>query len=165
MSLTTPDSLAPQTACSDTAFTFVLNESAGGCGNQIEWALNSSFATSTVIASPGIISATVTVGATDTLWVRSRDSVSGSVSSAVYTILKVNVKPSPITPPAPQAYCSDTAISFTFDSIIVGTYGNEVQWSLTNMFLAPHIAISPANISLMVGAGANMTIWLRSMDR
>ncbi|MBL0310146.1 MAG: PKD domain-containing protein [Bacteroidetes bacterium] len=89
-----PTPPTPQSSCSDTAVLFVFDSIlAGSGGNQIEWALSSSFDTSEIIESNGSINLLVESGAIDTLWMRSRDSVTGCVSESVNIIGAVSYSP------------------------------------------------------------------------
>ncbi len=89
-----PTAPASQTVCSDTAVTFVFDSLvAGAGGDQIEWATNSNFSGSNIVSSGSDVSVTVGVGETDTVWLRSRVSSAGCVSSAITTVLTNNTNP------------------------------------------------------------------------
>lgn len=96
-----PDSIPPQWACSDTDVVFTFDSVAVGVGgDQIEWSLDSTFASSTIVSPPATITVTVAPGSTETIWVRGRNSVSGHVSAAIYTTTTVYPSASVTVSPA-----------------------------------------------------------------
>lgn len=70
--------------------------------------------------------------------------------------------PSAPTAPASQTICRDTAYTFTWDTIIVGTGGDSIEWSLFSNFSYKNTIGSGSSIQHTVAAGNVDTIWLRS---
>ena len=170
-----PTKPAPQTVCSDTPYIFTLYDTAGIGAQQIEWSTDSSFAYSTIVNSPANISITVNGGSSYTVWLRSRDSISHTVSGAVTTLLKVNWKPLPPTPPAPQAVNSASAYTFHFLNLNPGYHGNRLAWALDSNFTTTHYMAcfdttingkdtSSCTISVTVSSNSDTLIWLKSID-
>ncbi|MFN8321864.1 MAG: T9SS type A sorting domain-containing protein [Chitinophagales bacterium] len=82
-----PTAPAPQSVASDTAYDFVFeNVKAGFGGNQIEWALGSSFISAHTDSNLCRIAFTVDVDSFAMVWLRSMDSVTGCVSEVRTTI-------------------------------------------------------------------------------
>ncbi len=95
-----------QTAWVDTAFTFVFqNITVGNGGNKIEWALNSDFTGSLFTVSPADITLTVDTFETDTLWFRSKDTITGCYSEKVWITATVKL-------PLVDGATTDTIIAF-----------------------------------------------------
>ncbi|MBL7777055.1 MAG: family 16 glycosylhydrolase [Chitinophagales bacterium] len=165
-----PPALAAKSACSDTAYTFVWDSVlVGSGGDSIEWADNAAFASSHLTPSPspvgeGGIYLTVNVGETDTVWLRSRNSVTGCVSGRVYVTGRVNLKPERVTPPAPQSVVSDTGYYFNYDSIYAGFGGGELIWSLQENFASADTLNSPATFGFAVATDTFAMLWLQSRD-
>ena len=79
------------------------------------------------------------------------------------TTVSVNSPIAPPSTPASQSTCSDTALTFTFLDTL-GTGGNQLQWATNSMFLNTQISNTPLSVPLTVGAGGNITLYIRSAD-
>ena len=93
-----PTTPASQSTCSDEALTFVFNDTAGTGANEIEWALNSNFFVSQIVATPANITITIGPGPNQAVWMRSKDSITGCVSNQVNTFVSVNLIPASAVP-------------------------------------------------------------------
>lgn len=161
-----PTAPTAQNACDNQAHVFTFNSvNAGSGGNQIQWALNSSFSPYHQQGSGGSIIDTVGLGKKDTIWVRSRSSSGGCVSSSITTFAKNWYRPLGIILPDPSVSCADTAYAFHFDTIHVGGYGNHIVWSLDSLLIDSHTLGSTAiNVNINGAAGAMDTIWWWSVS-
>jgi hypothetical protein len=83
--------------CSGTSYTFNATLTAGTGGDQIEFADNTSFTSSTVLTSPYAASTVVASGTTALYYYRTRNSVTGCVGSG-YGTISLTVTPTPATP-------------------------------------------------------------------
>lgn len=110
-----PGAPASQTVCSDTVYTFTFaNVRAGAGGDQVEWSTNISFTGSVIVGHDSAIHVSVPVGTVDTIWIRSRVSGSGVVSTTiVFTILRVNEIPNATLNPNDTMVYSGQTISIT----------------------------------------------------
>ena len=126
-----PTAPSSQTVCSDTAYAFVWDSVyAGSGGNQIEWASNSAFTGSTIIGSGGSINKTVNVGATDTIWIRSRNSATGCVSGSVWMTGRVNGGLA--IPSVMVAQNTDSTVFYL--KIGENICYDQVEWSIDSIF-------------------------------
>jgi RHS repeat-associated protein len=114
--LASPPAISPtQSACADSQYTFIYSNVTAGIGaDQIEWATNSRFDSSTVASSPANISLTVLAGNSDTIWLRSRNSATGCIGDSIISI--ATTYPFPLSP---NAYPQDTLLQDTFATIII----------------------------------------------
>ena len=89
-----PSAPAAQGRCGVTNQNFTFsNVTAGNPGDQIEWATNESFTGSTIVSSPATINVNnVAPGTISTIYIRSRVSSSGCVSSPVSTSATVTLE-------------------------------------------------------------------------
>ncbi len=71
-------------------------------------------------------------------------------------------KPLPPVVPASQTVCSDTAVTFTWDSIQVGEGGDSIEWSLSSSFDTSYIISNFGSISFLGNDGKSDTVWMRS---
>lgn len=162
-----PIAPAAQSICSNSSQNFTFNNvTVGSGGNQIEYATNSSFTSSTITASPATINLTaVASGTTVTVYIRSRNSATGCVSSAITTTATVNVLPTAPTSPASQFICSNSAQNFTFSNVTAGSGGNQIEYATNSSFTSSTISTSPAAISLTgVASGTAVTVYIRSRN-
>ena len=69
--------------------------------------------------------------------------------------------------PAPQYAVTDSPQqihTFTFDSIVAGEGGDQIEWATNLDFSNSTIAVSPATIQIDLIAGLDTVIYLRSRD-
>ncbi|MBL0309598.1 MAG: PQQ-like beta-propeller repeat protein [Bacteroidetes bacterium] len=159
----TPTPPTPQTSCSDTTVLFVFDSIlAGSGGHQIEWALSSLFDTTEIIESNGSINLLVESGAMDTLWMRSRDSITGCVSGIVWTTGRVNAVPDQPTTSELLTSLEDTVAIFSFDTVEAGSGGDKIEWSLISDYSSSTTETSPATLAIDVNSGGNKTIYIRT---
>lgn len=71
-------------------------------------------------------------------------------------------KPLPPVAPAPQAVCSDTAVTFVFEDMIAGTGADQLEWSYTSTFNYSYFAGCDSALKIGVNIGSTDTIWMRS---
>lgn len=79
--------------------------------------------------------------------------------------LKVKVtNVAPPVAPAPKTIIADTNIIYTvsFDSILVGTGGSEIEWATNDSFANYHTINPYGTISINLAPGMDTIIWLRS---
>ncbi len=158
-----PTAPTAQTVCASSAQNISFNSvTAGANGDQIEWATNSSFTGSTTVASPATITVNVAVGTTTTVYMRSRNSSSGCVSTSVNTTATVNANPTAPTAPTAQAVCSNSSQTLTFPAISAGSGGNQIEWATNSSFTGSTITASPATVSVSVSSGSTTTVYFRS---
>jgi len=103
-----PVGLSSEGACSDTAYNFKFNVMAGSGGNQIEWANDKSFSGSIILNSPDSIVLTVNANTTDTLWMRTRDSVD---ATHIYTSNLITYTETVDSLPIATVYPVDTMLN------------------------------------------------------
>lgn len=154
-----------QKICSDTVHTFVWDSVVAGIGgDQIEWSWVDDFDTSVIVASGSDIEWPVENGHNDTLWVRSRNSVSGCVSSSSTVYAHCLQLPSPPLAPTLLTTCTgDTLYTFVIDTVVPGVWGNKIQWSWTSNFGSYYVIDSGMNMFWDVATGDTDTVWLRSL--
>ncbi len=157
-----PTPPAPQAVCADTIQLFTWDSIAIGFGaNQLEWSAVSNFDSSNFSFTLSLL---VGVGSTDTLWLRSRDSISGCVSEPVYTTAKVNYIPSLPSTPTPQVMASDTPYTFVFTNILADHWSNRLEWTFDSSFTSVYSDTFPATISFTLYPDTFVQVWLRSID-
>ena len=102
-----PTSIVSRAVVSDTPYTFIFsNVTAGGGGNQVIWAFDSSFTVAHTDTSPTTISITVSPNSDTLIWIKSRDSISGC-TSLVNNIIAIVTHQSIDTP---HTYLIDTVV-------------------------------------------------------
>ncbi len=84
-----------------------------------------------------------------------------SPACASKRLIRVTTPGAP-TAPASQTACSDTAYTFTFDSVLAGSGGDQIEWSKRSSFDTSFIVSSGSNINVTVNAGVGDTIYFRS---
>lgn len=78
--------------------------------------------------------------------------------------VRVGDIPSVPTAPASQTVCSDTVYTFTWDSVVAGSGGNQIEWSWVSNFDTSVIISSDGSIAWQVANGETDTLWLRSKN-
>lgn len=109
-----PVAPASQSVCSDTAYTFTFaNVLAGAGADQVEWSLHSNFDTSFIIASGDTINIMANSGDKDTVWLRSRISLTGMVSVPVISTLQLSAYPTNKSVSVDSFVLKDSLVTFT----------------------------------------------------
>ena len=156
-----PTAPSSQTVCSDTAYAFVWDSVyAGSGGNQIEWASNSAFTGSTIIGSGGSINKTVNVGATDTIWIRSRNSATGCVSGSVWMTGRVNGGLA--IPSVMVAQNTDSTVFYL--KIGENICYDQVEWSIDSIFSNSQTAFTPVVLQRKYHSDTSEVVWFRRKD-
>ena len=114
-----------QSTCSNSSVPITFYSVAAGSGaDEIEWATNSSFTSSTVVASPADItvtpSAPTSVPSVVTVYIRSKSSTTSCVSSFVSTTATINPVPAVNSSDA-GAICSGVAQNYSIGSTVTGS--------------------------------------------
>lgn len=85
-------------------------------------------------------------------------------TSSPSTPFSIYLTPQPPIAPAPQTGCSDTAYTFTWDSIQVGTGGDSIEWSIHSDFDSSFFIGNYGCISVSISVSQIDTVWLRTIN-
>lgn len=169
-----PPALIPQSACSDTAYTFVWDSVlAGSGGDSVEWSPSPALPEGEggnwqgavkVGSGRWQVQLTVASGTTDTLWLRSRNSATGCVSGSVYVTGRVNGLPEVPTYEGVLSNITGTVIQFTYKNVVFGYGTHRLEWTTAQTWDSLHTSVDTVQIVLDVDTAATKELWLRSVD-
>ncbi len=161
-----PTTPASKTICSDTAYTFVWDSVYAGIGgNAVEYKVGSGSWQAAAALGSGRwqVQLIVASGATDTIWVRSKNSTTGCVSGSVWMTGSVKIIPGNPTIGFPKTTIFLDTISFAWDSIGVGINGDSTQYAYSSTFLNYNSIGNMGSFGLSVEKGRTDTVWMRTL--